>query len=214
MQSKMQKSRILVVAGLVLALTATAADARRHGRHHHRYNFPKYTLDRVAPAPESYARATVEPREFNRRGSRDEMAALIPRDWQLEPPDPDWQGYRFVSPRGDARLEIYGRPVADQARGEQVKSVIFIGEREELTYLRGERNWIAASGFKGDSIFYRKAVLACGERQWRHIAFEYPAVSKSAFDRFVTAMSRALDRSVGKNCEASVDLREDNKQQP
>jgi len=144
---------------------------------------------------------------------RDEMAALIPRDWQLEPPDPNWQGYRFVSPRGDARLEIYGRPVANEARGEHVKSVIF-GEREELTYLRGERNWIAASGFKGDRIFYRKAVLACGERQWRHIAFEYPAVAKSAFDRFVTAMSRALDRSVQKNCEASVDLREDNKQQP
>jgi hypothetical protein len=44
-------------------------------------------------------------------------------------------------------------------------------------------------------------VLACGERQWRHIAFEYPAEAKRAFDSLVTSMSKALDRSVDAYCE-------------
>jgi len=81
-------------------------------------------------------------------------------------------------------------------------------EGEEITYLRRERDWIAVSGFKGDRIFYRKAVLACGERQWRHIAFEYSAEARRAFDQLVSAMSLGLDRSVNQNCDATVGRRD------
>ena len=35
-------------------------------------------------------------------------------------------------------------------------------------------------------------MLACGNRQWHHLAFEYPAEEKLAFDRFVTRASYAL----------------------
>jgi len=147
-----------------------------------------------------------------RRGAQAAIAALIPPDWRLEPADPNWEGHRFVSPRGDAKLELYGRLAGEEPREEHVKTVIcgegvktvIFGEGEELTYLRGERDWIAVSGFKGDRIFYRKATLSCGGRQWRHIAFEYPAAAKRVFDRLVTAMSRALDRVAGQNCEATI----------
>lgn len=49
------------------------------------------------------------------------------------------------------------------------------------------------SGFKDDRIFYRKAMLACGNTSWHPIAFEYPAAEKRAFDRLVTRTSRALE---------------------
>jgi hypothetical protein len=41
--------------------------------------------------------------------------------------------------------------------------------------LRAERSSIEVFGFKGDRIFYRKSVLACGGTSWHEIAFEYPA---------------------------------------
>ena len=44
----------------------------------------------------------------------------------------------------------------------------------------------------GDRIFYRKAMLACGGQVWHHLAFEYPAIQKRAFDLFVTRASYAL----------------------
>ena len=82
------------------------------------------------------------------------------------------------------------------------------GEGEDLTYLRGERNWIAVSGLKRDRIFYRKAVLACGERQWRHIVFEYPAEARRVLNQFVSAMSLGLDLSVNQDCDATVGRRD------
>jgi hypothetical protein len=194
--------RQLVLVGLVLAFTAAEADARR--RHYHRY---VYRVERIAPIPESYVRGSVERRGLVRRGAERDMRALIPPDWRLEPPNPDWEGHRFVSPRGDAWLEIYGRPTNQEPREQYLKTMAF-GEGEELTYLRGERNWIAVSGFKGDRIFYRKAVLACGERQWRHIVFEYPAEARRVLNQFVSAMSLGLDRSVNQNCDATVGRRD------
>jgi len=57
---------------------------------------------------------------------------------------------------------------------------------------REERTWIVVSGYIGDRIFYRKAMLACGGQVWHHLAFEYPAIQKRAFDLFVTRASYAL----------------------
>ena len=59
----------------VLSLTVTTAEPRRHGRHH-RYSFPRYGMERIVPAPKSFAQP-FNPR-FHRRRERDEMAALIP----------------------------------------------------------------------------------------------------------------------------------------
>jgi hypothetical protein len=167
--------RKLVLIAPLLALTADAADARRR---HHR-------------GDRAYAME---------RGS---IAAPVPADWQLQPPDPDWRGNRFVSPTGHAWLAFYARPADKAPHDQHLKTVAFV-EGEEITYLRREPDWLAVSGFKGDRIFYRKVVLACGERTWRHVAFEYPAEAKRAFDRLVTRVARALDRAVDKDCDAVV----------
>ena len=58
-----------------------------------------------------------------------------------------------------------------------MQSVAF-AEGGTVTYLRGERDWIVVSGTKGDRIFYRKAVIACGGKVWHHVAFEYPVALK------------------------------------
>jgi hypothetical protein len=63
---------------------------------------------------------------------------------------------------------------------------------ERVTYERRGSDWIVSSGYRGNRIFYRRAMLACNGTQWRHIEFEYPASEKRHFDNFVTRTSFAL----------------------
>jgi serine/threonine-protein kinase len=169
--------RKLLLIALLLAVTATSADARRRG---HGY------LRMAAPA------APIE--------------ALIPPDWQLAPQEQNWQGRRFISPEGDAWLALYSSPADAQALDAHLKQVTFV-EGEDITYLRRDRDWLVVSGFKGakeERIFYRKVVLACGGNTWRHIAFEYPAEAKRAFDRLVTRVAIAMDRAAKADCNETV----------
>src|SRR5712691_155992 len=181
---------ILIVVGL--ALVATAADAR-HRRHRGYYverpNIERDSIDRRAPERSRSARALI--------------TTLIPREWRLDPPDPNRQGSRFVSPTGESWLSFYSTP-ADQEPIEQHWKVVAFVEGEDLTYLQREPNWVAVAGLKGERGFYRKAMLACSGRQWRHIAFEYPAEAKRDFEPLVTRMARALDRAIDEDCDVTV----------
>ena len=98
--------RKTVLIALILALTATAADARR--RHHHRghYYLRAAPVMMVPPAAEEFAR---EPR------GRIEASNIVPRDWQLQPPDPNWQGRRYLAPDGSAWLALYSTNAANDA---------------------------------------------------------------------------------------------------
>jgi len=178
--------RVLLAIVLCLAVGAETADARKRRHHGHRHDYAQ--ADRLAVRS-----------DLSRSGRRSEIAALIPRDWQLEPAAPNWQGKRFSSPAGDAWLDFYVRSAQDVRREQHLKEVAF-ADGEQITYLHGERDWLAVSGLRGNRIFYRKAILACGDRQWRHIAFEYPADAKQNFDRLVTRMSHALDRARDEEC--------------
>jgi serine/threonine-protein kinase len=84
-----------------------------------------------------------------------------------------------------------------------MKEIAF-GEGESITYLRGERDWIAVSGLKGDRIFYRKAVIACQGRSWHLIAFEYPATMKQTMDAFVGAAAIAVQNSEEDGCDKEL----------
>lgn len=72
--------------------------------------------------------------------------------------------------------------------------------RGDITYEREGRTWIVVSGFFGNRIFYRKAMLACGGTAWHYVEFEYPARQKRAVDDFVTRSSRALGAYSGSGC--------------
>lgn len=116
---------------------------------------------------------------------------IVPRDWKLLSPDQAWHERRFVSPTGNAWLSLYAQPTRLESVSAHMERVRLM-PGEEITYERQGRGWLVVSGYKGNRIFYRKAMLACGNRQWHHLAFEYPAEEKLAFDRFVTLVSYAL----------------------
>ena len=180
--------RRAVLIALILALTASAADARR--RHHRGYIYLRHApVMMVPPAAQEFAR---EPR------GRIEASQLVPRDWQLQPPDPNWQGRRYVAPDGSAWLALYSTAAAND-NSARFKAVAF-ADGEEVTYVRGERDRLTVSGLKGDRIFYRKVSLACGGTQWRHVALEYPAQDKMRFDRFVENVSRGFERIADDGC--------------
>lgn len=109
---------------------------------------------------------------------------IVPNNWTLLPREPDSLGRRFVSPSRDAWLWYFAIPVKAQGRPPS--------PRGEVTYAARGGDWIVTSGYRGDRIFYRRAMLACNGTKWRHIEFEYPAWEKSRFDRFVTRTSYAL----------------------
>lgn len=116
--------------------------------------------------------------------------AIVPPDWKLLSEDTTSHERRFVSPSGDAWLSLYARPPEEsiEAHLERVRH----HDHERITYERRGATWLVVSGYKGDRIFYRKAMLACGGQSWHHLAFEYPADQKEAFDQFVTRASYAL----------------------
>src|SRR5262249_47578467 len=139
----------------------------------------------------------------SRRDSRDSRAGFVPPTWQLQPPDPNWHGKRFVSPDGTSWLATYAGAAEKEAIADHMKTIAF-ADGEQITYLRGERSWIAVSGFKGDRIFYRKAVLACGGRVWRHVALEYPAEQRRRLDAFVERASAVIDATSNEACDTAV----------
>jgi hypothetical protein len=130
------------------------------------------------------------------------MTELVPRGWQLQPASPAWQGRRYVSPDGKAWIAFYAAGAANDA-GARFKAVAF-GDGEEPTYLRGERDRLTVSGLKGDTIFYRKVMLACGGTVWRHVAVEYPAAAKRELDGTIERLSRAFERVADDSCGESV----------
>jgi serine/threonine-protein kinase len=150
------------------------------------------------------AALAVTSADAQRRGQPERygIGSIVPPDWKLQPPDANWRGKRFVSPDGGSWLALYNAP-ADVSNAEHMKWVASApGER--ITYQRRGRGWIVVSGFKGDRIFYRKAMLACGNKSWHHIAFEYPAGDKRAFDRLVTRTSHSLKLHESDGCPTTA----------
>jgi hypothetical protein len=101
-----------------------------------------------------------------------------------------------VSPDGIAWLATYATPVEQEPIAAHMKAVAF-ADGEEVTDLRGERDWIAVSGSKGDRIF-------CGGRVWRHVACEYPAEAKRSMDRFARRAADMVDATANEACDGAV----------
>ncbi|MEJ0078118.1 MAG: hypothetical protein WDO17_22285 [Alphaproteobacteria bacterium] len=135
--------------------------------------------------------------EMPRSERRD--SGFIPADWKLQPEDPNFAGRRYMAPDGSAWLALYSAPADKDKVAAHLKEVAF-ADGEDVTYLRGTRDWLAVSGLKGDRVYYRKAALACGGTIWRHIAFEYPAQQKPVMDRMVERAAQAFDRLAEESC--------------
>jgi len=179
--------KVLLVILLSLLLVQTA-DARKR-RHQRVLESDVFIAD---PDWRSFEQSRTK--SDRRKVAPIPLAAIVPRGWQLQPPEENWQGRRFKSPDGAARLAIYKAP-ADVPVADHMKSVVFAGEGETLTHVQGKRSWIAAAGFKEGRMFYRKAILACGGRVWHHVAFDYPPEIKARVGRFILLAAEGLHDS-------------------
>ena len=126
------------------------------------------------------------------------IASVVPKNWTLLPPEPNLNGTRFVSPDGNSWLTLFKTTAGPNIPAQMNQ----LGRRqgEDVTYSRRGRDWIVVSGYKGNRIFYRRAMLACGNTNWHHVSFEYPARDKRAFDRLVTRTSNSLKMHRNDGC--------------
>ena len=197
--------RVILVL-LILVFTGTSAGARHHWHRYHALVPYSYVLrhNDAISRPEAYrvegSRSEVTPPRASRH---DNTGGVIPPDWKKQSLDAASNGGRFISPDGLASFDFYTTAADNQPITEQMKSFAF-GDGDEITSLAGERAWIAASGFKGDRLFYRKAALACGGDRWHHIAFEYPANAKRSMQDFVRRAVEMLDSSQNEGCDTPL----------
>jgi hypothetical protein len=126
--------------------------------------------------------------------------SIVPNDWTLLPRAPDLPGRRFVSPSRDAWLWYFSLPANRIAAVNGNAERGLPGSTEQVTYEARGADWFVSSGYWGNRIFYRRAMLACHNTKWRHIEFEYPASEKRIFDKFVTRTSFALRAYKEANC--------------
>jgi serine/threonine-protein kinase len=131
--------------------------------------------------------------------ARYDFQSIIPHDWRAVPPPEGLNARGFVSPDRNSKIVLYAKPATRPVAAQLARLRTVRGG--DITYEREGRTWIVVSGFKGNRIFYRKAMLACGGRAWHYLEFEYPANQKHAFDRFVTLSSRALAVYGRSGCE-------------
>jgi hypothetical protein len=177
--------RKLLLALLILSTVVTAADAR-HRRHWFDSRSDYGTQQPSDPASD-------EPANQRTRGGPT-VASLIPSTWTAEPPRKDWDGKRFVSPDGASWVALYKSAVGSEPIADHMKGMVF-APGETVTYLRGERTWVAVSGYKDSHAFYRKAMLVCAGTAWNHVALEYPIESKNQMEPMAAAIAQALDNT-------------------
>ncbi len=130
---------------------------------------------------------------------RADFNGIIPHDWRAVAPPQGVNARGFVSPDGNSKIVLYAKP-ANRPVDAQLRRLRRV-RGGDITYERAGRTWIVVSGFVGNRIFYRKAILACGGRAWHYLEFEYPAAQKRAFDAFVTRSSAALGAYATSGCE-------------
>ena len=177
----------------------SGGDRHYYNREYKRRHWRAYRFDTMP-----YAYGFASPKD-NLQGRRQSFtpADIVPPNWQLQPPDPNWKGKRFLSPDGASWLAVYAFPTAKEPIATHMQSVAF-AEGETVTYLRGERDWIVVSGTKGDRIFYRKASIACDGKVWHHIAFEFPDERKRAMEPFVIRAAAIVDLAENDGCEEAT----------
>jgi hypothetical protein len=208
----MQTCVLFLLFVAFVSMPAYAHRRHHHSHHHHSHEHftANYVREKSNAPPESESRESeqesrvpVGPAEQQR--SADVNTAgdlLLPQDWQRQPADPNWQGERYLSPDGTGSFSAYITPVAQEPIAQHMKTIAF-ADGERITRLRAERSWIEVSGFKGDSIFYRKSVLACGGTSWHEIAFEYPAEAQG-MNVFVDRAAKGVEINQNKGCAAPV----------
>ncbi|MCI4677638.1 hypothetical protein K9U39_03065 [Rhodoblastus acidophilus] len=123
--------------------------------------------------------------------SRFGATADYPADWKVEPAPENNDGRAFTSSDGRARLTISGI-FALEGREEEFAEKARPLEGETVTYTARKGDWIVVSGLRGGKIFYRKAILSCGNKVWNDLDIEYPKAEKAKYDAVVAHLADSL----------------------
>jgi hypothetical protein len=127
-----------------------------------------------------------------------DFRSIIPQNWRAVAPPKGTNAEGFVSPSGDAWIVFKANPARRSAAAQL--ALLRTVRGGHITYEREGRTWIVVSGFIGNRIFYRKAMLACGGAAWHYLEFQYPAAQKREFDEFVSRSSAALGAYAASGC--------------
>ncbi len=119
------------------------------------------------------------------------LPPLVPSGWTLEARDKEARTRRFVSPDGRASFTTR-QTRANRADLRQDIDRIATQDGEQITYLRRGISWVAVSGYRDGSIFYRKSNLACGGSRWNQVELIYPQDMKRAMDAPVTRIANGM----------------------
>jgi len=136
--------------------------------------------------------ATAAPQYRTYANARFGTTADVPADWKSDPPPANGDGLRFVSPDQRASLTVSGSLQIYDTIDEAMKAYEEPGDGEKITYRHREPRALVISGTRGDTIFYAKHVLSCGDQIWNSIYLEYPAAEKTAYDALVTHVAGSL----------------------
>jgi serine/threonine-protein kinase len=117
------------------------------------------------------------------------VSADVPADWTMGPPPVDNDGRGFTSPDGSAEISVSGI-LSVLPHDQDLALRTDPGSGETITYKVVQGNLVVVSGFRGDTIFYRKSILDC--RVWSDLSIEYPAGDKLRYDPLVVRVAASL----------------------
>lgn len=104
-----------------------------------------------------------------------------------QPPE-NGDGRRFSSADGQAYFLIFGQHDAfGLPQDEMMQQDKSLGDYQGVSYEKSGAGWYVLSGLSGDTIFYRKVILA-PDGVIHQFEIHYPAAQKVAFDPVVTHM--------------------------
>jgi serine/threonine-protein kinase len=140
----------------------------------------------------AFAAAAAAPQYRSYANPRFGTTADVPADWKSDPPPANGDGLRFNSPDKRATITVSGSLNIYDTVEEAMKSYEEPGEGEKITYRHRESRALVVSGTRGDTIFYAKHILSCGDQIWNSVQLEYPATEKAAYDALVSHVAGSL----------------------
>ena len=138
------------------------------------------------------AAATAAPQYRTYANARFGTTAEVPADWKADPPPENGDGLRFRSADQRASITVSGSLHVFDTIDEAMKIYEEPGNGETVTYRHREPRALVISGTRGDTIFYARHILSCGDQIWNSVYLEYPAAEKAAYDALVTHVARSL----------------------
>lgn len=110
-----------------------------------------------------------------------------------DPLDIEEDFQRFSGPDEETYFRVQGLENAERLTPSEIKAkYLAAGVPTDIVYERTRSDFLVLSGYRGDNIFYTKAVVSPDQRNICILLITYPRSVKEEFDAVVTRMSRSF----------------------